>query len=176
MGALSVALQYYIHLRLNNTPGWQSIKVWILIKWILSTSGSYWFFDPRCNHCCFYFFNHFDFQDTSLSNCIHGALHWVIIWRLYCPTQMSLVKENTKSCPTSGCSAIFLALIQIHDIVSMDWWAWNCFFLKIILQATMRKYLVRFIVQDADLIMLALVTHEVHFSILREVCSSSHPL
>lgn len=79
MGALSVALQYYIHLRLNNTPGWQSIKVWILIKWILSTSGSYWFFDPRCNHCCFYFFNHFDFQDTSLSNCIHGALHWVII-------------------------------------------------------------------------------------------------
>lgn len=43
MCVLSLALQYYIHLRLNKTLGWQSIK------------------------------------DTPLCNCIHGALHWVII-------------------------------------------------------------------------------------------------
>lgn len=117
MASLSVALQYYIHLRLNRTLGWQSTKVGI---WMSSTQCP----AVRCSAMwsLLFSFNRFGFQDTSLSKCIHGALRWVIMWRLSCPIQMFLEKASIKLCLIYDYSAIFLVLILTHAIVCMDWW------------------------------------------------------
>ncbi|MCL7043730.1 hypothetical protein MKW94_007646 [Papaver nudicaule] len=50
MHVLSVALQYYIHLRLNNDPGWRSIKVILSDANVPETFPG---FDPNTRHCLY---------------------------------------------------------------------------------------------------------------------------
>lgn len=181
MGVLSIALQYYIHLRLNNDLGWKSTKVFLLPS-------------KSCFHAVF-------------TNVVSFAMHLLSLpFMLYCGERRVLllfliilkVILSDANVPGEGEHKIMSYIrlqrnlpgtIQTHAIACMAWYVFSfstsvypskdalivwlyerisslfCYALTY----NVLWYFSVFQQQDADLIMLALATHEVHFSILREV-------
>ncbi|KAJ0025672.1 hypothetical protein Pint_09129 [Pistacia integerrima] len=133
MAVLSIALQYYIHLRLNNDPGWEKVKI-ILSDANVPGEGEHKImsyirlqrnlpgFDPNTRHC------------------LYGLVY--ISLRAYGFISDSNIGFNQVS---------YTDAMPNSSVTNM---VFSVYFAKC---------------QDADLIMLALATHEVHFSILREV-------
>lgn len=164
MFRLSKELQTYIHLRMKNNPGWTNVKV----NFCLDLNSAYYtnhvFVVDECK------WSFLLYQVLLSDSSVPGEGEHKIFSFIRLQRTFPEYDPNTRHCVYGlVCIVIYPAFL----LNSGNWKVRRTFkFLTMnsVTFITMSPLcLLVTVMQDADLIMLALATHEIHFSILREV-------
>lgn len=158
MHRASVALQYYIHLRLNSDPGWRNITVLSISSFSVADppSRAHDQLHTLCHHTAM---THCNNPPSFLPADHSGTRYSRRLWDTQLttaalPSQMQVILSDSNS-PGEGEHKI---MSYVREQRGRPGWAPDT-----------RHCLYGL---DADLIMLGLATHEPHFVILREVSSA----
>lgn len=179
MVALSVSLQYYIQTRLNHNPSWRNTKVQLtphpinsLCHLIPSRLDDSFLWS---NVIYFFFSLYIWFSGYFVSIYLFTGLHWVINY-------LKVILSDSNA-PGEGEHKIMEYIRLQRNLPGFNPNTRHCLYGLVSFCHVLNFHLICFwciypfldfcmiwsLNQDADLIMLSLATHEVHFSVLREV-------